>query len=279
MMKVLICLFLFAMSQAWGHPIRVMMTVPRTMSTAIERSIMERGDHKVFHEPWNTEYVHRMGYLDHTPDQEIVECGSYEGIKRMFYRYAEQKPVFVKDMIWGIQEEIAEDRDFLSDPRLIMTLLIRDPVLSIESFFHKIAEKVPFEKALELTREVMRYDALLKLAKKYHEYRGHWPLVIEAEELCARPIEIMQDFCERVGMPFMPEALTWEKGMPPEWKPHERWHLVAAESEGFVLSKGEAKRPFSSVPEKAVPILEAIYQEQKTFYEELKKIHEPKALE
>lgn len=233
---------------------------------------MERGDHKVFHEPWNTEYVYRMGYLDHTPDREIIESGSYEGIKRMFYRYAEQKPVFVKDMIWAIKDEMMEDRVFLSDPQMILAILIRNPALSIESFFLKISEQISFEESLEVTRDVMRYDSLLEIAKKYRELRGQWPILIEAEQLCASPYEAMKDFCERAGMLNMPEALTWEKGMPSEWQDLERWHKGAAESEGFILPKVEIKKPFSSVPEKAVPILEAIYREQKPFYEELKKM-------
>ena len=56
------------------HKIQIMMTVPRTVSTAFERSMMARGDHKVFHEPWNSEYVYR-NQLGSTPLPEIAGLG------------------------------------------------------------------------------------------------------------------------------------------------------------------------------------------------------------
>lgn len=71
---------------AEGHKIQITMTVPRTVSTAFERSIMARGDHKVFHEPWNSEYIYR-NQLGDAPSAEIIEAGSYEGIKALLYHY------------------------------------------------------------------------------------------------------------------------------------------------------------------------------------------------
>lgn len=259
---------------AEGHNIQIMLTNPRSVSTAFERSMMARGDFKILHEPWNSEYVYRTGNLDIAPPLEIVEAGGYAGIKKLIYRYAEQTPVYVKDMIWMIADEILNDEAFLSDPNVVISLLIRHPARSVESFFLKIGEKVSSERALELTRLVFRYDSLVNLAKKYHEIRGQWPVLVEAEALCARPEETMRTFCEQAGITYLPDALAWEKGMSSEWSHLERWHTDAAESEGFFVPTRETESRFSQIPEEFVPYLESIYQEQVPYYEELKQMIE-----
>jgi Sulfotransferase domain len=258
--------------KAEAHKIQIVMTVPRTVSTAFERSMMARGDHKIFHEPWNSEYLYRIGKLKKAPPAEIVEAGGYDGIKEMLYRYAEQTPVCVKDMIWAVSDQMIDDEALLSDSNVVITLLIRDPALSIESFFLKMSETVPLDIALEETRHIFRYDSLVLLVEKYREIRGKWPILIEAEELCARPQAIMECFCKQAGIDYMPGTLAWEKGMQAEWKHLERWHTDAAESESFFTPKREAKNRFSAVPELYIPLLEILYQEQKPYYDKLKKM-------
>lgn len=253
---------------AEAHKIQIMITVPRTVSTAFERAMMARGDHKVFHEPWNSEYIYR-NKLGIAPSSEIIEAGGYEGIKKLLYSYADQKPVYVKDMIWGISEEIIGDDALLSDPNVILTILLRDPLLSIESFFSKISVHGSLEDAVNVTRWVFQYDSLVRLAEKYRNLRGEWPIFVEAEELCANPAIVMEAFCKRAGIEYMPETLSWEKKLPEEWEHLKRWHQEAADSEGFFIPKRQAKVPFSAVPEQFVPQLESIYEAQKPFYDRL----------
>ena len=262
---------------AEAHKIEIMMTVPRTVSTAFERSMMARGDHKVFHEPWNSEYVYRK-QLGSTPAAEIADAGSYSGIRDLLYKYAEQKDVYVKDMIWAIQEDLLNDEALLSDPNVVLTLLIRDPALSIDSFFPKIYENASVEDAVKITEWVFRYDALLDLAKKYREIRGEWPMIVEAEELCIDPDTVMQNYCKNAGIAYLPESLRWDQKEAAEWEHTKSWHTDAAESTGFFASKRLAKVRFSALPEECVPQLEAIYQKQKPYYEELRKIKDAVSL-
>lgn len=175
-------------------------------------------------------------------------------------------------MIWAINTEILNDPTLLLDPNVILSILVRDPPLSIESFFLKISEKIPLDAAIKITRLVFRYDSLALLAEKYRKIRGEWPILIEAEELCASPETIMKDFCLRAGILYMPECLAWGEKMPEEWQHLERWHVETATSEGFFIPKREAKVRFSAIPEEYVPLLETIYQEQKPYYEQLLKM-------
>lgn len=268
--SVFISLIFFQL-QAEQHKIQIMMTVPRTISTAFERAMIERGDHKVFHEPWNSEYIYR-NQLGGAPPAEILQAGGYLGVKELFYRYSLQRPVYVKDMIWAIKDEILNDEALLSDPNVVLSILIRDPALSIESFFIKISENLSLDKAIEITRWVFRYDALVLLAEKYQQIRGEWPILVDAEQLCVNPAVVMQNYCQRAGICYIPEALTWGKKMPEDWEHFMRWHLKAAESEGFLMPINKVNERFSSVPEAYVPLLEEIYQEQMPHYEKLEHI-------
>lgn len=255
---------------AGENKIQIMMTVPRTVSTAFEKSMMARGDHKVFHEPWSSMYIYNLGYNNQGPPQEVMEARTYEGIKELVYQYAEKKPVFIKDMIWAIERDILEDESLLADPNVIFTILIRDPLLSIESFFLKISERLPVDHAVSITRRVFRYDALVALAHTYHAQKGVWPIVIEAEDVCAKPEATMQMFCKQAGIAYKEEALEWQTGLPEEWMHTAKWHLDAAASKGFFIPTRKVGVHFSQVPEEVRMSLETLYQEQKPFYEELK---------
>ena len=266
-------LFLSVASQLCGghHKIQILMTVPRTVSTAFEKSMWARGDHKVFHEPWCATFLNNAGLLSEKPPEELVEAKNYEGVKALFYRYAETKPVFVKDMFFAVKNELLQDEALLSDPDVILTILIRDPALSIESFFLKMNEKKVPEHSEEDTRLVFCYDFLVQLAEKYRALRGVYPIIVEAEELCANPYSAMESFCQQAGISFMPEALAWEKGFLEEWQHIARWHTDAANSEAFFIPKRTVNGTrFSAVPEEYVPALEAVYQEQMPSYAKLK---------
>ncbi len=260
--------------QAQHHKIQMVLTNPRSVSTAFEKSMRARGDHKVFHEPWVVSYMYHKGnpgVFSQLPPQELIEANGYEAVKDLIYSWAAHNPVFLKDMIWGMAEDIFNDQQLLSDPDVIFTFLIRDPALSIESFFLKSAEKMSLEKVLPFTALVFRYDALVRIAKKYREIRGEWPIIVEAEELCSNPEITMKAFCEQAGISYKEDSLKWEEGMPEEWEHLATWHVDAADSKGFFVPKrDEIKARFTLISAEHVSSLERIYQEQKPFYEQLR---------
>jgi hypothetical protein len=62
---------------------------------------------------------------------------------------------------------------------------------------------------------------------------GRPPVVIDSDDLVARPEATMAAYCAAVGLPFIPQALTWEPGERPEWRRTARWHTDASASSGF----------------------------------------------
>ncbi len=267
-------LFLNALIAEEAHyPIHILLTNPRSISTAFEKSMLSRGDYKVLHEPWESAYMVRESILhvfDQLPSEEIVEAKSYEDVKALIYRYAQQSPVFIKDMIWAMPEELLQDDELLADPKVHIAFLVRDPAKSIESYVIKGLEQATAEETLKLAKLVFRYDVLVKIANKHKNIKGEWPLIIESENLCQRPKETMEAYCQYVGEKFIPEMLAWKAEMHDEWKHYAHWHVDAAKSTGFYVPKREvSKIRFSGVDAQYREDMEQIYQEQKPFYDEL----------
>lgn len=266
----------FTRLQATEQKILLLLTNPRTVSTAFELSIKARGDFTMLHEPWNCSYLYHHGGRDvfsHMPSQEVIEANGYEEVKALVLRHAEEGPLFVKDMIWSMGDEIANDDQLLSDPRLVLAFLIREPALSIESYFVKGRESMPVERVLQLCTSVIRYDGLYKIAEKYHKLCGKWPIIVESEEVCRDPKQAFTAFCQQAGIAYLDKALCWQTGLPTEWNQFEAWHKDAAVSTGFFVPKRhELEKRFSLIPEEYVPLLEEAYQKQLPYYLALKSL-------
>jgi hypothetical protein len=57
-------------------------------------------------------------------------------------------------------------------------------------------------------------------------------VVIDSDDLVARPDATLAAYCAAVGLLFIPQALRWEPGGP-EWRRTARWHADVGASSGF----------------------------------------------
>ncbi|MDH3756032.1 MAG: hypothetical protein OEU32_19385 [Acidimicrobiia bacterium] len=62
---------------------------------------------------------------------------------------------------------------------------------------------------------------------------GHRPVVIDSDDLVARPDATMATYCAAVDLPFVPEALRWVPGQRHEWRRSARWHRDVSASSGI----------------------------------------------
>lgn len=259
-----------------SHSIQILLGCPRTVSTAFEKAMISRGDFKVLHEPWESSYMYHSGFFhifDKLPLQEYIEAKNYNEVKALIYRHSSRTPVFVKDLIWCMPDEFLNDLALMGDPNVHLAFIIRDPAKSIESYYHKSLEFTTPEETLKWIKRVFCYDALLKIASRYKQLNGVWPLVIESEMLCQQPEETLKKYCRYVGMEFTPKMLSWSEEMHEEWKHYGNWHLDAASSTGFFVPKrNESEMRFAGIPAQYIPELEKICDEQNSYYMELKQI-------
>ena len=218
------------------HPILMLWAVPRSASTAFERMMIERGDHQVIDEPFSAHYYFGRDKVSsrfetvepHRRPAEIVDS---------LERDAAERPVFVKDMAYhaagfATVELVA---------RFTNAFVIREPVDALAS----LARKWP-----DFTDDEAGYDALAAMIDLV-ERAGQDIVVIDQDDLCRDPAGIVRSYCERVRIPFIPDALSWAPGMRPEWERWSDWHESSAASSGF-----EAPKPPSgeSLPDRVLEV-------------------------
>jgi hypothetical protein len=76
-------------------------------------------------------------------------------------------------------------------------------------------------------------ERLCELQAAVRDAGGDASVVIDSDDLVARPEATMAAYCAAVGLPFNPRALTWEAGERSEWRRSARWHVDVSASSGF----------------------------------------------
>ena len=223
--------------------------VPRSLSTAFERIFVERGDMEVFHEPFSASYYYSTERCsDRYADEEPKEEYAYERVLAGILS-PKEKPAFVKDMAYHVA--------CLTNPEFVRgfrnTFLIREPRYVLDSL-SKMWPDFTFEEA--------GYEEQHRLFG-YTVEEGQEPVVVDAQDLSEDPEGIVRAYCEAVGAPFVPEALSWKPREVPEWQMWEGWHDDAQQSTGI-----------EKLPHEGVTLsdeLEEVYGRCLPFYEELYK--------
>lgn len=195
------------------HPIYALWAHPRSMSTAMERVMRERGDLDCSHEPFMYDYyVHRrvrvMPHFEVQPDHPA----SYAEIRDSLMARAMKGPVFFKDMSYYVMPHLLDDRAF--GAALSNMFLIRDPVASITSYF-KLDPEVTLEE-IGIEAQWRHFSALRE--------RGETPVVIRAEDVRRDTRAAMAHLWRAVGLPFSEAAFDWQTEQPKDWAQVGGWH-------------------------------------------------------
>jgi hypothetical protein len=125
--------------------------------------------------------------------------------------------VFVKDTPNRRHDRVFADRRFRSEVR--HAFLIRRPEEIAAS--HRAVEP-------NMTIDSIGLEHLRELHAAVQD-----PIVLDSDDLVSRPETTMRAYCEAVGLPFVPEALTWAPGDRREWRRSARWHVDVSASRAF----------------------------------------------
>ncbi|MFE0256800.1 hypothetical protein [Streptomyces sp. NPDC059010] len=214
----------------WSHP--------RSMSTALERSFIERGDFTVFHEEFA--YVYFMHEERAAIPHKNPQPGhplTYPDIKGMMEAARRERPVFHKDFPYHCLDHLLGDPEYLLGQ--VNTFLIRDPEEAVLS--HATVHP-------GVTRDVLGYQELVRLFDRVRELTGVPPLVLNASDLAARPQETIAAYCEAIGVPFLPQALAWSAGERPEWTTWSGWHTDVSASSGIGAPPRKYRFGYADMP-------------------------------
>ena len=76
-------------------------------------------------------------------------------------------------------------------------------------------------------------ERLCELQAAIRDAGGNPSVVIDSDDLVARPEATMAAYCAAVGLPFNLRALAWPPGERSEWRRSARWHVDVSSSSGF----------------------------------------------
>jgi hypothetical protein len=178
--------------------------------------MVERGDVIAFHEPfWNLVTFGEADLAGRTFDAPV-------SLLAWLRDDTDDVTVFLKETTDHRYGEVLADRRVLAEAR--HAFLIRRPEEIAASYY-----------ALwpDMRIEDVGLEALHELHAAVRDAGGHTPVVIDSDDLVARPEATMAAYCAAVELPFIPQALTWAPGERPEWRRSARWHSDVSASSGF----------------------------------------------
>jgi hypothetical protein len=225
----------------WAHS--------RSASTAFLRMMIERGDVTVVHEPF---LALTEGEAVPLPDGREPARSEGELLARLT-ALGRTRPVFVKEVLDYEYRYLHDHPGELAE--ITHVFLVRHPRPTIGSH-HAMKPTV--------TCPEIGYERLWELFERVRAATGRTPLVLRTERLLAEPAAVTETFCAYTGLPFLPQALTWEAGDRPEWRRHRAWHLDAIDSAGF-----EDRRHTYPATVDDDPALKSFYDHHLPFYERL----------
>jgi hypothetical protein len=208
----------------------VLWGAPRTVSTAFERMMRERGDHEVHFEPFAAHYYFSSERRSTRFDGEVEPRGEHhlDAVLADLRRRAADRPVFVKDMAYHVAAHA--DESFLAS--FAHTFIVRHPRFALAS----LARIWP-----DFTPEEAGFGASRRLFDLVAEREGAPPPVIDGEDLLADPERVVAAWCDAVGLPHRPEALTWESGHAPGWQQWSPWTAATARTAGLPVGPSEPR--------------------------------------
>ena len=206
------------------HKILALWAVPRSTSTAFEWMMRQRGDMQCFHEPFGEAW-----YQGETPLWPRFREGgvrtpglTLESVWATLRDAAANGPIFSKDFPHYIDHMWTDE--LLN--HFTHSFLIRDPAKTITSMFDKWPDFHEKEVGFAEQREL--FDRLC-------DSTGTPPPVLDSDDLLEDPHGMVEAWCGAVGIPFMPEALSWEPGARDEvsWWDGGSFHANLRNSDGL----------------------------------------------
>lgn len=200
-------------------------SAPRSRSTAFFRMMAERGDFTVAHEPFS--YLMMHGHADVGGTRVRSEADLIEALLEL------PGPVFAKETTGVRYSKVVATPEFLDG--MTHTFLIRDPRETIPSYL-RLEPDAPAER--------IGFGLLHEIYTAAAERAGRQPVVVDAADLVRDPKGTVMAYCAATGIPYVPEALSWQPAQRPEWQPSRRWHETVAASTGLgAVSSGPAAVP------------------------------------
>ena len=227
---------------------------PRNISTALMRSWESRSDTFVIDEPFYAHYL-SVTNVDHPGRDEIVQSGETDQSvvsKGLISDIDDSCSIyFQKHMTHHMIPSVG--REWMKD--VVNCFLIRDPKDMILSY-----TKVNSNLSMHLLGLEEQYELFEYVTK----INGRAPTVVDSKDILLDPRETLRLLCEKLGVVFSEEMLSWSKGVRDTdgiWAKY--WYDNVINSTGFNIYRQKD----DDVPSKYL----GLYDECIKIYDELAK--------
>jgi Sulfotransferase domain len=213
--------------------------VPRSVSTAFEKTIISSRQFEVLHEPFTDCYYfgsdRKSGRYGSPPGRKV---SSGKSTCRQILEAGDLRR-FVKELCF--QAEPYVDGEFIS--KVTSTFIIRSP----DAVLASLKNLKP-----DFTEHEFGFTALRRIWEQARSLQSSPPLVVEGDQFRANPARVLRAFCEAIGAHYDEDMLSWETGRIRNWMPHEaesqaKWHATLEQSRGIIQppERHPAAAPFN----------------------------------
>jgi len=223
---------------------------PRTVSTALLRSFVQRGDTVGVDEPLYAHYLKTTG-RQHPQQEDVLAAQSqdwHQVVDEVLLGPVTAPVQFVKHMAHHLE---GIDTSFALAEDMISVFLIRHPREMLPSLLSDLGH---------LERMDIGYGQQCKLFRALKQ-AGRCSAVVDSTELLANPEAMLRALCAAVGLDFDPLMMAWPAG------PHAcygvwatSWYKKVQESTGWRRHVPKTA-PFPAELEELYPYALEAYQE------------------
>lgn len=222
---------------------------PRNISTAMMYSFAQRDDTIVVDEPLYAHYL-KTSNSNHPGKKEILNAQFNDAdkvVKEIILGDYNKPVVFFKQMTHHL---VNINLDFLSQTENI--IFIRNPKQIIASYSQVRDDVTMQDIGIEMQSFLFNHFKQNNLSC----------IVLDSNEVLKSPVNVLQQLCDALKIPFTEKMLHWYAGPKPYdgvWAKY--WYENVHQSTGFEKQKTSER----SLPAKFEPL----YNECKVFYEQL----------
>jgi len=212
----------------------ILWSIPRSRSTAFERSVMQRQDINVGHELLSAPYLKKHKRIANAvieASAQAVPISGEDSYQQTLYHLARRsggKRLFSKELICFFDEQAITD-NWLK--QFYHVFLVRDPASALRSLWRVSGhgpttyydpDEVDFQKLARVYNRVCQVCGIDST------------MVMDADDDLIDDTEItLRRFCQATDLPFSPAMLKWNAEPVSQWETWKGWHEDAANSSNF----------------------------------------------
>lgn len=245
--------------QELPHKIIWLVSPPRSLSTALTRSVYARGDFQVMIEP--SLRISRFGVAnrgDFNPAHpDLSAPKNFPDLKKAVFTKVLDSHIFIKDIGSSVKNFLSNDPDLLKNKDVHFVFLVRDPHHSVLSMYKKQAEQgIKRAERLDAISRMIGYRSCYELFATLEEKAENKPVVLVAEDLYLNSEATLKELCAAIQIPYSEDMLHWEElgddFTGEEWCMNKKpkamhiWHDDAIKSTGFKMPSQYAVDKFGN---------------------------------